>query len=339
MKKLLIVTDAWEPQTNGVVRTLKETICHLQNDFDIKVIEPSQFTSIPVGKKEDIRWSLFPHRKLSKLIDEFNPHYIHLSVEGPLGRAGRKYCLERGYDFTTAYHTMFPEYLKVRYGIPLSVGYRIMRNFHSQSSRIMVACDGLDALLIDHDFPALRLARWTRGVDTELFHPKWRAHGASPGMVNEPFALYVGRVSREKNIEAFLEADTGILTKVVVGDGPELASLKSRYKNVAFMGVQKGQNLVNFYANADVFVFPSITDTFGLVMIEAMSCGTPVAALPSFNTSSIVQPHVGAINADLSIAIREAQRAARRNCREYVLQNYTWEIASNQFKKNLVSVR
>jgi len=266
------------------------------------------------------------------MIKKIDPDFIHITTEGPLGWAARKFCLKYDLNFTTAYHTMFPEYVNIKYHLPLSWGYHIVRKFHAPSSRVMVATMALEHQLMENDFPP-KFGRWSRGVDLDLFHPKHR-----DPMFSEPFALYVGRVSHEKNIQAFLTAETPDLTKIVVGDGPQLPSLKAKYKDVVFTGAKKGEDLAKFYANADVFVFPSKTDTFGLVMIEAMASGTPVAAYNEPNTTSIVVPGTGACHDDLNVAISQALTMSRLNCRQTAETLYSWDIATDQFLSNLVLV-
>lgn len=342
-KKLLIVTDAWAPQVNGVVRTLTTTIEHISKstDYELLVITPHQFKSFTLPKwlgiEQEISFVYGAKTQLWHMIDEFKPEFIHIAVEGPLGIEARNYCLEKQLCFTTAYHTMFPEYLYAKYKLPTWVGYNFMRWFHEPSSCVMVATDSLETQLRDNGFHNA-FKRWSRGVDTWLFTPDKR----NIFTVEPDYALYVGRVSHEKNIEAFLRADTGHLRKVVVGDGPLREHLQNKYPDVEFVGTKKGEELASYYANADVFVFPSKTDTFGLVMVEALACGTPVVGYNVPSPCDVLTPDVSVLSneEDLSDAIQLAvQTIDRARCRMLVEQTYTWDLATLQFLSNLVPVR
>lgn len=328
------MTDAWTPQVNGVVRTLQTTIEHLKKSrFEVDVIEPSMFKRFPLPGYSEVELS-YGLKELPDMMLSTMPDYIHIAVEGPLGLAARKFCADSWLRFTTAYHTKFPEYLWDKYYIPQFLTYKYARWFHKDSSKVMVATPALKQELEQHDFKG-PFGIWSRGVDTELFHPNKK-----DDMFGVAYALYVGRVSSEKNIEAFLEADTGTLTKVVVGDGPQRQQLKAKYKDVMFLGAQHGETLAEIYASAHVFVFPSCTDTFGLVMIEALASGTPVVAYNIPNCSSIINDKVGVLSntADLSSSIKQALTIDREQCRKHAVENYTWSKATKQFVDNLVLV-
>lgn len=275
--RILIISDAWTPQVNGVVRTLLTLTDRLaRRGHVVRTITPDQFRTIPCPTYPEIPLALMPGSKVARMIEEARPCVIHIATEGPLGLAARRYCVRRGIPFTTAFHTKFPEYIQARTRLPLSAGYKIVRWFHGPSRCVMVATQGIEDEL--KHWGVTNVGRWGRGVDTELFKP---AVSARPlfGEENRPVFLYVGRVAVEKNIRAFLDLDLPG-QKVVVGGGPQLDELKHKYPNVTFTGPKFGEDLARHYAAADVFVFPSLTDTFGLVVLEALSCGTPVAAFP-----------------------------------------------------------
>lgn len=342
-KKLLIVTDAWYPQINGVVRTLTSTIDEItqQDEYEILVITPGRFKSFTLprwmGIEQEIAFAYNVKDQIAEMIDGFNPDYIHIAVEGPLGIAARNYCVKKQLCFTTAYHTMFPEYLYAKYKMPLWVGYKFMRWFHEPSNVVMVATNSLRCQLQANGF-LNKFKRWSRGVDTSIFNPERR----NPLANTIKYALYVGRVSHEKNIEAFLKTNTPGLMKGVVGDGPLKDMLQKKYPDAVFAGTKTGVELAEFYANAEVFVFPSKTDTFGLVIIEALASGTPVVAYDVPSPCDVITPDVGVLSTqeDLSNAIQTAiQTINRGRCRELVEQRYTWSVATSQFLSNLVPVR
>lgn len=274
MKRILIATDAWTPQVNGVVRTMHHVISEIQkNGHHVCVVSPTDFKTLPAPGYAEISLSLFPKRKMRRVIDDFQPTHIHIVTEGPIGWAMRAICQERGLAFTTAYHTQFPEYLKAHFRIPETLGYRIMRRFHAPSSAVMTATPSLKRHLESQNFRNLQL--WTRGVDLDQFSPIGDKAINLPG----PTLLYVGRVSVEKNLPAFLEMPWDG-DKLVVGDGPALSEFKRRYPKVHFVGAQHGEQLAAYYRSGDIFVFPSQTDTYGLVLLEALASGLPVAAYP-----------------------------------------------------------
>jgi glycosyltransferase involved in cell wall biosynthesis len=330
--RLALVTDAWAPQVNGVVRTLQRTKAELERlGHHVAVISPDQFRTIPCPTYPEIRLALFPAGKVGRSLDALKPDAIHIATEGPLGRAARAWCLRQRLPFTTAYHTRFPEYVAARFAIPLGWSYAVVHRFHAPAARIMVATQSIEDELIQRGFGNIR--RWSRGVDLELFRPDERANLDLPG----PVHLYVGRVAVEKNIGAFLELKLPG-SKVVIGDGPQLAALKAQYPDVHFLGAKFGADLARHVAAADVFVFPSLTDTFGLVMLEAMACGLPVAAFPVAGPKDVVRDgEVGALDWDLAKAVERAIALPRAACRLYA-QNFSWEAATRQFLANLAPV-
>jgi glycosyltransferase involved in cell wall biosynthesis len=331
--QLVIATDAWKPQVNGVVRTLDTTISVLEGlGVHSTIIHPGLFRNFATPWYPEIAISYGRmQRIIRKLMDKTRPVSIHIATEGPVGRAVRRYCLRRGLRFTTAYHTKFPEYLKHQVGLPLWVGYSYLRRFHRPSARVLVATESMRDHLQQRRF-SNRIGLWSRGVDAELFRPRQRSV-----IRDKPVCLYVGRVSVEKNIEDFLRADIDC-HKVVVGDGPARKSLEEAFPRVTFTGYKHGEELAQAYADADVFVFPSTTDTFGMVIIEALACGVPVAAYPVPGPMDIVPngAGVGCLHADLKIAIETALASSdRQKCRELALR-YTWENCTKQFLNSLV---
>lgn len=327
--KIAIVTDAWRPQTNGVVKTLSTTSDGLRAlGHDVTIIEPNQFTTFPCPTYPEIRLAWLPYGRLSQLLQEFEPDAIHIATEGTLGAAARKWCLRRGFPFTTSYHTQFPEYVRARVPIPLAVSYAHLRRFHSAAARTMVATPAMQRLLESRGFR--NIVRWTRGVDVNLFKPRDKGYLTLP----RPIAMYVGRVAIEKNIEAFLQLSLPG-TKVIVGAGPARAELEAKYPAAKFVGFKFGEELASHVAAADVFVFPSRTDTFGLVLLEAMACGVPVAAYPVTGPIDVVTQGVtGALDEDLRAAALTALKLDPEQCRAYALAN-TWDHATRQFLSNL----
>jgi glycosyltransferase involved in cell wall biosynthesis len=320
---ILIATDAWEPQVNGVVMTLKK----IQEECDdVVFITPNDFKSFPCPFYNEIRLSL--PISVDNKIKKLNPKYIHIATEGPIGLAVRNWCVKNKRNFTTSYHTKFPEFLEAMINVPVGWTYSYMKWFHSKSSAVMVTTDSLKLDLERRGF--INLVKWTRGVDTNLFKPPKPKR--LKGQI--PMLLYVGRVSVEKNIEAFLNLDIKA-TKVVVGDGPELSRLKQKYPHVNFMGKLTGTNLAFVYQNADVFVFPSKSDTFGLVIIEALACGTPVAAYPVTGPIDILNKKVGAMDWDLKVACEKAVKLKSSDCSNFIKDNYDWKKTANIFISNL----
>jgi glycosyltransferase involved in cell wall biosynthesis len=327
--RIILVTDAWFPQVNGVVRTLNTLKTHLDRQgHDIVFITPQQFWTIPCPTYPEIPLALFPGRRMAKIIEQFRPCVVHLATEGPLGMAARSYCVKRDIPFTTAFHTKFPEYVHARFGIPIAWTYKLMRWFHGGSQGIMVATQTIEDELIKWGLTNIK--RWTRGVDTELFKPRSKDFLDLP----RPISLYVGRVAVEKNIEAFLKLDLPG-SKVVVGDGPQLAELSKSYPDVHFVGGKQGDYLAKHFAAADVFVFPSRTDTFGLVLLEALASGIPVAAFPVPGPLDVIgDAPVGCLSEDLQQAVAVALKADPQTCRDYAL-GFSWETSVQQFLDNV----
>ena len=327
---LAIVTDAWLPQVNGVVNTLMQTRAALaRRGYRVTLLTPQEHTTLPCPSYPEIRLALRPSRKVHALLDGLRPDHIHIATEGPLGLAARAYCLRKHIAFTTSYHTQFPEYLRRRLPVPLAATYSFLRRFHKAAARTMVATPSQEKLLRQWRFS--HLVRWTRGVDTDLFRPDERA----PLDVARPLFTCIGRVAVEKNLEAFLSLELPG-TKCVIGDGPQLEELKRRYPGVLFPGYKFGDDLARRLAAADVFVFPSRTDTFGLVMLEAMACGVPVAAFPVTGPIDVVTHGVtGILDPDLRQAALAALKLDRARCRAEALK-HTWEESSRQFSDNLV---
>ena len=329
--RIAIVSDAWEPQINGVVTTLKRTCEGLTAlGHSVEVIGPDRFRTVPCPGYRSIRLALFPSARLKRLLDGLVPDAIHIATEGPLGQAARRYCLDRGLDFTTAYHTQFPEYVAMRTPIPARWTYALVRRFHAAAARTMVATPSQQAALEAHGFK--HLVRWSRGVDTTLFRPREKAFLIAP----RPIAMFVGRVAVEKNLEAFLALDLPG-SKFVVGDGPALPMLRERYPTVRFTGFKQGEELAQHVAAADVFVFPSRTDTFGLVLLEAMASGVPVAAYPVTGPKDVVvQGVTGVLHDDLAHATRQALRLDPAACVAHA-RTYSWHSATQQFLSNLAA--
>jgi len=332
---IVIVTDAWHPQVNGVVRTL-ETVGRELGDLGhlVTFVTPDRFNTIPCPTYPEIRLALAPRRRLARLIEAAQPCAIHIATEGPLGFAARAYCRAKGLPFTTAVHTKFPEYLHARTRMPLGLSYAFMRRFHRDATRVMVATESLRRELEGRGFR--NLVAWTRGVDVDLFRPRTEKQGFLP--FPRPVWLYVGRVAVEKNIGAFLDLDLPG-TKVVVGDGPQLALLKRKHPDAQFVGPKFGDDLARHYAASDVFVFPSRTDTFGLVLLEALACGLPVAAYPVTGPRDVVGGSgVACLNDDLAVAARSALTIDPDACRRFAL-NFSWRASAEQFAHNLQPFR
>ncbi|WP_066825064.1 glycosyltransferase family 4 protein [Sphingomonas mali] len=335
--RIAIVTDAWSPQVNGVVRTLQSVRDELvRQGHEVLIVSPDLFYSMPCPTYPEIRLAFASTGSVGRMLEEFSPQAIHLATEGPVCLAARRWCLARDFPFTTAYHTQFPDYVAARTGVNPEWVWRYIRWFHSPAQSILASTASIADTLKAHGLTQIR--HWGRGVDLSTFgdpepDPAIRAL-AQDG--KGPIQLYVGRVAIEKNIEAFLTA-THPGTKVIVGDGPALASLKAKYPDAHFLGPKFGAELAAAYAAADVFVFPSKTDTFGLVMIEALACGTPVAAYPVTGPIDVLTPETGAMHDDLDQAIAEALTRDRAACRAYG-QGFTWAKSAHQFLHALVPV-
>lgn len=327
--KLLIVTDAWHPQVNGVVRTLTQMRDGLRaRGWQVAVAGPTGPT-LPCPTYPEIKLTLRPREAIERALAEHDPDCIHIATEGPLGHAMRHLCLSNGWRFTTSFHTRFPEYLKARFLVPEFLTYMVLRFFHSRAHATLVPTPSVRSELLRRGFRNVRV--WGRGVDTSMFHPARRRPLPYPG----PVFLYVGRLAVEKNVEAFLNMPLTCGTKLVVGDGPALASLRERYPDAVFLGPRFGEELASLYASADVFVFPSRTDTFGLVILEALASGTPVAAFPVPGPKDILtDPRVGNLDEDLLSATRAALTADRKTCRDFALEN-SWDRSIGQFESAL----
>ncbi|MGE5475475.1 MAG: glycosyltransferase family 4 protein [Bacteroidales bacterium] len=297
-------------------------------------ITPEHFRSVPCPTYPEIRLALKPGRRLARMIEAAQPCAIHIATEGPLGWAARRYCLRRQVPFTTAYHTKFPEYIQARFRVPLPLSYAVMRRFHGKSSRVMVATQGIEDELRQRGFG--NIGRWSRGVDTELFRPRPEARGDGGPFAGlpRPLFLYVGRVAVEKNIQAFLDLDLPG-SKVVVGDGPLLEQLRRQHPAVRFTGAKFGEDLAQHYAAADVFVFPSRTDTFGLVLLEALAAGLPVAAFPVPGPLDVVGGSpAGVLSEDLRAAALAARDIPAEAARAHAL-TFSWAACTSQFLDNL----
>lgn len=328
--RVLIVTDAWKPQVNGVVRTL-DTLGRQLTKFgnEVRYITPDMFRTLPMPTYPEIRLAIAPNRRIAKIINEFHPDAIHIATEGPLGLAARRFCVRRDHPFTSSFHTRFPEYLHARTKFPVSWGYNFIRWFHSPASALMVATHSLKQELEEKGFKNIRI--WRRGVDVEQFRLGPKDFLSHP----RPIWLYVGRIAVEKNIEAFLELDLPG-TKLVVGDGPQRAELEAKYPQAVFVGAKFGEELTGIYAASDVFVFPSKTDTFGLVNVEALACGIPVASYDVQGPRDILEgSKVGAVSDDLLDACRRALNCATpEECRAHAMK-FSWEAGTKQFLENL----
>jgi glycosyltransferase involved in cell wall biosynthesis len=329
--RIAFISDAWHPQINGVVTTINNTCALLeQSGHLVKLMTPDQFKTIPCPTYPSIRLALACYKKLAGELEEFKPQRIHIATEGPLGMAARRYCLNKNLAFTTSFHTLFAEYVHLRFKIPMSWGYCYLRRFHAPAKQVMVATPSVEANLQEWGFEN-KMVRWSRGVDADLYHPRDKAFISLP----RPISLFAGRIAVEKNIEAFLELDLPG-TKIVVGDGPQLKEFKSRFPDAVFVGFQTGEALARYLAAADVFVFPSRTDTFGIVMLEALACGVPVAAFPVTGPLDvIISDKVGKLDDNLKKAVTDALQLDARDCRNHAL-NYSWEKCTEQFFNNLV---
>lgn len=320
---ILLVTDAWAPQTNGVVTTLGNVARALHaSGHCVSILEPGRFPTLPLPGYAEIALAAAPWR-IPDMIDAIDPDSVHVATEGPLGLAARGYLIGAGIPFTTSLHTKFPEYVRERIGLPLSAGYRFLRWFHRPAFRTLVTTQShkleLEAWGLEH------LSVWGRGVDTSRFRPLGGRQART-----RPRLLYVGRVARDKNIEAFLSLPVDA-DKIVVGDGPGRVDYQRRFPEAEWFGYRYGDELVESYADADAFVFPSVTDTFGLVMLEAMACGTPVAAFPVTGPRDVVRDGVnGALDEDLERAVERALAVPRRSCREFALAN-DWKAVAARF--------
>lgn len=341
--KVLIISDAWHPQINGVVRTYEHLSRELEKlGHEVQVFGPAHFpATMPMPFYQEIRLALKPYRRLKRLIEEYAPDKIHIATEGPLGWAGRKYCRRHKRQFTTSYHTQFPDYVAKRfawlipplYKVVHQSAIRFVRNFHNASHTVMVSTPSLERQLREWGFTA-PMKRFSRGVDTALFHPGPKTLFQN---MKKPVALYVGRIAIEKNLEDFLDMNwTG--TKVLVGDGPVRRRLKNKYPQAHFVGTKQGKELASHYRSADVFVFPSKTDTFGIVLLEALACGLPVAAYNVTGPKDIVkEPFLGALDdRKLATAAQNSMiQGVPEKCADYAAGNFSWSAAAEQFLEAL----
>lgn len=327
--KLMIVTDAWRPQVNGVVRTLSTTQREMEAmGHEVNILSPLEFKTLPCPTYPDIRLSMLPGKRVEQRIRNFSPHALHIATEGPLGLAARRYAIDSNVPFTTAYHTRFPEYVQARFGIPLSWTYRFLRWFHAPSRAVMAPTPKVKSDLEDYGFRNVVL--WSRGVDLDIF----RMQEINRLNTEPPIFLYVGRVAVEKNIEAFLKLDLPG-SKWVAGDGPAMAGLRAKYPDVNYLGVLNQHELAEVYASANVFVFPSKTDTFGLVLLEAMACGLPVAAYPVTGPIDVLgDSAAGVMHDDLRTACLAALKIDRAIARAHA-EKFSWRAATEQFINHL----
>lgn len=339
--KIAIATDAWHPQVNGVVRSIAKTKDGLEAaGHDILMVTPERFRTIPCPTYPEIRLALGARRAIARMLDRYRPDVVHISTEGPIGWAVRRWCIRNKRAFTTCFHTRFPDYVAVRTGIPEKWIWPMMRRFHNAAERTFVATPTLEAELTARGIRNVHI--WPRGVDLTQFGPRKPFHPAMKDLAG-PILLNVGRVAPEKNLEAFLSLDTAG-SKVIVGDGPALADLKERFPDAVFLGALHGEELASAYASADLFVFPSRTDTFGLVIIEAMASGLPVAAFPVAGPQDILGPgdcgmhggtaSVGALDERLDRAIARALWADPAACISEA-RYYSWERCTEQFLDGL----
>jgi glycosyltransferase involved in cell wall biosynthesis len=326
---VVIVTDAWRPQVNGVVRTLEAMASELTTmGHRVTFVTPDLFRNLPCPTYPEIRLALTGQRAVARMIEAAVPDAIHIATEGPLGLAARRYCLSRGRPFTTSFHTKFPEYVNARCRLPVGVGYTMVRWFHRPAATTMVATETLRGELAARGFGHISL--WSRGVDIEAFQPGPKDFLAGP----RPISLYVGRVAVEKSVEDFLKLDIPG-TKYIVGDGPQLERLRRTYPDAHFVGAKHGADLARHYAAADVFVFPSRTDTFGNVMLESLACGVPVAAYPVPGPIDVINGYgVGVLDTDLRKATMEALKISGDTCRDFAVAR-SWRASAEQFLHNL----
>jgi len=334
--KVLIATDAWKPQVNGVVATLG----HLAEEAgalgaQIEFVTPAEFRTVPLPNYPEVRLSLLPPGAMQRRLDAIRPDAIHIATEGPIGSAMRRLAVRRELPFTTSFHTRFPEYISERLPVPRewseSLVWRWLRDFHGCSAAVMAATPTLAAELTARRFPNVKL--WPRGVDATLFRPRQTDLGCK-----RPVFLTVGRLAVEKNLPAFLSLDLPG-TKVVVGDGPARASLERQFPDAVYLGAQRGERLAEIYAAADVFVFPSRTDTYGLVLLEALASGVPVAAFPAMAPRDVIgTAPVGALDEDLRRACFDALQISRDDCRAFA-ERLSWRASADAFLGHVVLPR
>ena len=324
--KILVATDAWHPQVNGVVRTLNEVARAAPAlGATLEFLTPDQFRTVPMPGYREIRLAMPSAREIERRLDEFKADAIHVATEGPLGYAVRRVCMKRGVAFTTSFHTRFPDYLAERVAVPARWTWNWLRRFHRTASAVLAATPALVSELNERGFQNVKL--WPRGVDANLFRPRL---GWCDLAMPRPIFLTVGRVSVEKNLEAFLALDLPG-TKIVVGDGPARNALAQKYSDAVFLGAMQGEALAAIYSAADVFVFPSRTDTFGLVLLEALASGVPVAGFPVTGPRDVIgSSPVGVLDEDLRAACLEALTLSRQACRDFAA-GMTWEASARSF--------
>jgi glycosyltransferase involved in cell wall biosynthesis len=327
--KILIVTDAWEPQVNGVVRTLKTTAAELTAmEHEVRFLTPLEFRTVPCPTYPEIRLSLFPQGGVNRRIRDFDPDVLHIATEGPLGMAARRFARRNDFPFTTAYHTRFPEYVHARFRLPVSLSYAWLRRFHNAGRGVLAPTQVVVDDLVSNGFQNVKL--WSRGVDTGIFRPQESKRLDT----DPPIYLYVGRVAVEKNVEAFLSLDLPG-SKWVVGTGPAIDGIRAKYPKANYLGLLDREELAQVYAAADVFVFPSRTDTFGLVLLEAMACGLPVAAYPVTGPRDVIgDSAAGVLHEDLRTACLEALKLRREDAVARA-RLFTWRAATEQFLGHL----
>ncbi|MFO1075454.1 MAG: glycosyltransferase family 1 protein [Geminicoccaceae bacterium] len=332
--RILIASDAWHPQINGVVRTLSAVVDELRAlGHAVDVLGPDRFPTVRMPSYPEIRIAVAPGIRLARLMDEFRPDAVHIPVEGPIGLAARRHCLRRGWPFTTSYHTRAGIYFEGKFGIPHDLVLTLQRWFHNAGNGFMVQTDSLERELRTKGFVNIR--RWCRGVDTDLFRPV-----EACGLLDlpRPVFTYVGRVSAEKNLDEFLGLELPG-TKLVVGEGPQLAAYRERYPDVVFTGWKRGEELSRYYSASDVFVLPSRFETFGLVLLEALACGLPVAAYPVHGPIDVIgRAPVGVLDHDLRHAALRALAIPRNLCRDFALR-FSWRRSAEEFVGNLMPIR
>jgi glycosyltransferase involved in cell wall biosynthesis len=323
--RIAIATDAWVPQVNGVVTTLLHTRAELASmGHIVLMITPEGRRTMACPTYPEVRLSLFPGRAVARQLERFSPHCVHIATEGPLGMAARRWCSKHGVAFTTSYHTQLPEYVRARVPVPPALSFALLRHYHGAATRTLVPTRSIKGMLEARGFRNVEI--WSRGVDTETFDPVRRMEVDWP----RPVWINVGRVSIEKNIERFLELDLPG-SKIIIGDGPDRARLERQYPDCRFLGYKFGEDLAAHLAAADVFVFPSRTDTFGLVLLEALACGVPVAALPVAGPVDVVRNGVtGVLDEDLRRACLQALNLDRSACRRFA-ETRSWRRSTEQF--------
>lgn len=331
--RVFLPTDAWFPQVNGVVRTLDTVVRELAAlGHEVNVVGPDRFLTVPAPGYPEVRLAVAPGRRLARMMDAFAPDAVHIPVEGPIGWAARAHCRRRGWPFSSSYHTRAGDYAKAKWGVSPDWGFAVQRAFHAPSASFMVQTPTLERELAARGFRSIR--RWGRGVDAALFRPH---PGADLGLPR-PVFLFVGRVSTEKNLDAFLSLDLPG-TKAVVGDGPQRALYEARYPDARFLGYRTGEALAHAYSAADVLVMPSRFETFGLVLLEALACGTPVAAFPVHGPIDVVgDAAVGVLDEDLRSAALRALSIPRAACRAFA-EGFSWRRSAEEFAANLVPIR